>query len=253
LLVCLLGEATKLSQYVMNEHKVYWVQAKLGEITDTGDITGQVMETNSASAVTEAQVNEAAQTLVGNLELPVPKYSAIKIKGKKLYEYAREGQDIELPNKQMIIRKIDYLGFENGIATFVMECEKGTYVRSWVERLGNLLGCGATVSALRRTRTGDFLIDHAVKLSDVKPDADWKSLMLPMGRTLGHWPALKVIGRDSSLVRHGQLPKGVYAQLSQFTFEEGVKLIDDNEGLLALVVADQQRLPKLARVFNTKR
>ncbi|MCC6278559.1 MAG: tRNA pseudouridine(55) synthase TruB [Oligoflexia bacterium] len=253
LLVCLIGEATKLSQYVMNEHKVYWVQAKLGELTDTGDITGQVMEKKSADHVTLEMVTEMSQKLVGALELPVPIYSAVKINGKKLYEYARSGEAVDLPVKHMQIKSAVVHGFENGVVTFTLECEKGTYVRSWVEKLGSLLGCGATVQALRRVRAGDFVVEEARRLDQLTHEQGWEKALRPMAQALGHWPMLKVVGRDGSLVKHGQIPKGIYAQLSRFEFQEGIKLIDDKEALLALVIADQKRIPKLARVFNTKR
>ncbi len=253
LLICLVGDATKLSQYVMAEEKTYVVGIKLGIRTDSGDITGQVLEEKDVSQITEGQIQEVLPSLQGELNLKVPKYSAVKVKGKKLYEYARKNEDVEIPTKKMSIRSIKVLGYENGQVNLEMDCEKGTYVRSWVEELGDRLGCGATVETLRRTRSGSFEINQARPL-DVLATETFEGLagrLVPLSDVLGHWPALKITGRDHSLMVHGQIPRGVYTQIIHFAFESGVRILNEDGGLLALIVRDEQKGIKIARVFSS--
>jgi tRNA pseudouridine55 synthase len=251
LLICLVGDATKLSQYVMAEEKSYLVGIRLGIRTDSGDITGAKIAESDASSVTEEMIKGFLPSLTGDLELEVPKYSAVKVKGKKLYEYARKNEDVELPKKTMSIREVKFLGFESGIISLEINCEKGTYVRSWVEELGRKLGCGATVESLRRTASGSFNINQAYTLSDLaaKNEADVLSGLVPLEDVLGHWPALKITGRDQSLMVHGQISKGVFSQVLHFDFKSGVRVLKEDGGLLALIVRDQAVGIKLARVF----
>jgi len=253
LLICLVGDATKLSQYVMAEEKTYVVGVKLGVRTDSGDITGQIIEEKDISSVTLEKIKSILPTLQGQLELKVPKYSAVKVKGKKLYEYARSNEDVEIPTKKMSIHSVSLLGFDEGRVNFQIDCEKGTYVRSWVEELGSLLGCGATVETLRRTRSGSFAINQAKTLKvlgEESPDT-LASGIVPLHDVLGQWPALKINGRDHSLMAHGQIPKGVFTQILHFDFGAGVRILNEDGGLLALIVRDAEKGIKIARVFSS--
>jgi tRNA pseudouridine55 synthase len=251
LLICLVGEATKLSQYVMAEEKSYIVGARLGLRTDSGDITGSKIEAKDASHVKAEEIKSYLAALTGDLELEVPKYSAVKVKGKKLYEYARKNEDVELPKKTMSIRQVNFLSFENGIVNLEIHCEKGTYVRSWVEELGRKLGCGATVESLRRTASGSFAVAQAFTLENLALKSEDEVLkgLVPLEDVLGHWPALRIAGRDQSLMVHGQISKGVFSQILHFDFKSGVRVLKEDGGLLALIVRDQAMGIKLARVF----
>jgi tRNA pseudouridine55 synthase len=227
------------------------VGIKLGLRTDSGDITGSTLEEKDPSQITTDQIKGHLPALTGDLELEVPKYSAVKVKGRKLYEYARKNEDVELPRKTMSIRQVNFLGYSDGIVNLEIHCEKGTYVRSWVEELGRKLGCGATVENLRRTASGSFNIAQTSSLEVLGQKSEDQVLqsLVPLEDVLGHWPALKVTGRDQSLMVHGQISKGIFSQILHFDFKSGVRVLKEDGGLLALIVKDQSVGIKLARVF----
>jgi tRNA pseudouridine55 synthase len=252
LLVCLVGDATKLSQYVMAEHKTYQVDIKLGHTTDTGDILGAVTKESDPTNVTLEQIQTHAASLIGALELPVPKYSAVKVGGKKLYEYARKQKEVTVPIKTMTISKVTVGALDGDTVAVSLECEKGTYVRSWVERLGVLLGVGATVKSLRRLSSGTFHVNDSYKTEDVEAlmTQGSKEFFIPMGESLQGWPALKLLSRDVTLVRSGQIPKSIGGQLHHGQWSDGVRLLNETGDLLALVVKDETRGIRLARVFQ---
>ena len=149
LLVILLGEATHLSDDLLNNDKNYHVRVKWGVETDTWDVKGRVLK-EDLSPIDGQQVALEAQKLVGNLELPVPIYSAVKLKGKKLYEYAREGQNINLPKREMNFYNLVVDRVGEGFIDVEMSCRKGSFIRSWAHQLGVHLGVGACVERLRR-------------------------------------------------------------------------------------------------------
>ncbi len=253
ILICLIGEGTKLSQYVMTEEKSYRVGVKFGVKTDSGDISGKVIGEKGAIDLTSDLLISKIKTLVGTISLKVPKYSAVKVQGKKLYEYARKNEDVELPIKDMVIQDARLVEFSNDKAIIDLDCEKGTYVRSWVEKLGEILHCDATVESLRRTKSGSFELGQSVTLSDLeKLDMGNQQVkLIPLVDVLGGWPALRVTGRDQGLVINGQIPKGVYSQILNAKLrDKGVRLLDENGLLLALAVSDPSKGVKLARVFN---
>ncbi|MDZ4676173.1 MAG: tRNA pseudouridine(55) synthase TruB [Oligoflexia bacterium] len=252
LLVCLVGEATKLSQFVVSDDKAYEVEIKLGVKTDSGDITGQVIQEKDAQHITKELIQARLPELLGDLMLQVPIYSAIKIAGKKLYEYARDQKEVVLPLKLMVIKSAMITSFKPGYCTIELSCGKGTYVRSWAEKLGELLGVGATVSKLRRTRSGGFNIEQSqtvTKFSENETLAAEK--LIPLADALSDWPVLRLIGRDVDLVKNGQIPRGIFGQLVDYPIKDGVKLINEQGSLLAVVVKDAKKGVKLGRVFET--
>lgn len=252
LLIALLGDATKLSQYVMNGAKQYRVGVKFGLQTDSGDITGRTMKEWPVTTLNQAELMEKIKTLVGEITLSVPKYSAVKVAGKKLYDYARQNEEVEVPTKKMIINRAELQEILSSGAVIDLHCEKGTYVRSWVEKLGDLTGWGATVESLRRISSGAFHVDqsHPVEFFDGAEEEKIRRHLVPMAAVLEPWPALKVMGRDFELVKNGQIPRGIGGQLAHFRFGEGVRLLNEKGGLLALVVQDQHKGFRLARVFH---
>ncbi len=270
LLICLLGEATKLSQYVMSEEKSYRVGIKFGLKTDSADISGKTVSEKKSERLETMLVahkntpdgtyaadfewfNTKIQSLVGALNLPVPKYSAVKVAGRKLYEYARADEDVAIPVKEMVIKSALLIDWSSNRAIIDLHCEKGTYVRSWVEKLGELLECDATVETLRRTQSGPFDLNDGFSVEKLESmdDQTRDTSVIPMAEVLGGWPALKVLGRDEVLVRNGQIPKGIYSQiLHSDVRDKGVRLLSENGAMLALVTPDETRGLKLARVFQ---
>lgn len=170
LLVVGVGKATKLLEYLQHEDKVYKVKFKLGVITDTFDITGQIMEEHSdeVSKLSEGEVLDAIKSFIGTYRQVPPAYSAKKYQGKKLYELAREGKIINLPPREVTIYDIWDVKINLPEVEFVTKVSSGTYVRSLCMDIGYKLGCGATATELRRLSVGRFVVDDAIMIPEVK-------------------------------------------------------------------------------------
>lgn len=165
LLVVLLGKATKLSQYLMSVDKCYTGSVKLGEITNTQDAEGEVLETRPVPELSEEQVRAALRGMVGDQYQIPPMFSAIKIKGQPLYKAARAGEEVEREPRFIRVKRFELTRWAApDTLDFVVDCTKGTYVRTLAHDLGQKLGCGAHLSALRRISSGALNVDRAVTL-----------------------------------------------------------------------------------------
>ncbi|MEG0873009.1 MAG: tRNA pseudouridine(55) synthase TruB [Clostridia bacterium] len=164
--ICI-GEATKLTNNLTTENKKYSVKMLLGVQTDTYDITGKII---FASVVNkdEIYIKERIKRFIGKQLQTPPIYSAIKVEGKRAYTYAREGKELELKPRKIEIISIEdiIVNLEKREVSFVVECTKGTYVRSLVSDIGKKIGCGATMTQLRRIKTGKFDVKDSIKLYD---------------------------------------------------------------------------------------
>ena len=162
--ICI-GKATKLSDELLSENKVYKVKMLLGVETDTYDITGKIVFANTLNE-DEIYIKERIKRFIGKSSQIPPIYSAIKIKGKKAYEYARNGENVSLKPREIEIFNIDDIdvNLRKRQVSFVVSCTKGTYIRSLVHDIGIKLGCGATMIELKRLKTGDFDINNSIDL-----------------------------------------------------------------------------------------
>ncbi len=166
--VCV-GKATKLVDMITDKDKTYEAVCKLGITTDTQDITGKVLKTAEVT-VNYEQIEEVIKSYIGEyLQLP-PMYSAIKVDGKKLYELARQGKEIDRERRKVIINDIRILDYskENQEFTVSVDCGKGTYIRTLLHDIGDDLGCGGTMKSLMRTAVGNFHLEEALKLSEIE-------------------------------------------------------------------------------------
>lgn len=182
LLVLLIGKGTKASPWIMGGDKTYEGTLVLGVSTDSQDADGEVVETRDASGVTEEQVRDLVQAWDGEIEQIPPMVSAIKKGGVPLYKLAREGKTIEREPRVVRLYDPELLRFEHPEAEFVVSCGKGTYVRTLAHDLGEALGCGAHLSALRRTGSGDYDIEDAYDLEallELDLD-DFEACLLPV-------------------------------------------------------------------------
>lgn len=207
LMVALVGEATKLSQYILEGDKAYQLKARLGIETDTLDITGQTLKTAPVS-VTLEQVRDLGLSLTGEMSLKVPIYSAIKIQGQKLYDYARNEQAVEVPHKDMNFWGLEFLGFDGTDAEFRFHCSKGTYVRSWIDLLGQKLGCGATMSALTRFWSDPYALEQSITLEHLEEELKAGrevAAMVPMEKALPAVKKVRIKGYDQTLLSNGQI------------------------------------------------
>lgn len=203
-----LGEATKVAGYLLAEDKGYEGELELGVETDTLDAEGAVTarQPEAAAAVTEAALRQAMAGFLGPGEQIPPMYSALKRNGRRLHELARAGETVVRAPRPIIIHHLEMLRFSPPRARFSVLCSKGTYVRSLVHDIGRILGCGAHLTALRRTSSGAFALDRAIALDQVEQaagDAVAHALISP-GAALGHLPAATVPPARVRAVRDGQ-------------------------------------------------
>jgi tRNA pseudouridine55 synthase len=182
LLVVLAGKATKAARFAESDIKEYAARLRLGTVTDTQDIWGTVLE-QSAQNVTRQQLESVLAGFRGDiLQLP-PMYSAIKIRGQKLYQIARRGGDVARERRPITIEKLDVTGYEDGDWLLDIRCSKGTYVRALCADIGAALGCGGCMSALRRTAAGHFSISQAHTLEQIR--ANPEACLLPVSCITG--------------------------------------------------------------------
>lgn len=165
--ICL-GEATKVAQFLLDDDKKYWVRAKLGQTTTTGDSEGEVVQTLDASGVNQADVVSTAQDFIGEIAQVPPMYSALKKDGQPLYKLARQGIEVERKARQVTIHSIDFIDFNAGTFALEVACSKGTYIRSLIEDIGTALGCGAHVVGLRRIGFAHFDIAQSISFEQLE-------------------------------------------------------------------------------------
>lgn len=166
-LVVTIGKYTKLTEMLTSLEKEYIAEIKLGIETDTLDITGNIIAT-SDNRTTKEDVIKVLASFVGEYQMEVPKYSAIKVKGKKLYEYARSGEEVTLPIKTVHIYELELLSFTSDTITFRARVEKGTYIRSLIRDITKELHTIGVMSNLVRTKQGNFSLENAYSLEDIK-------------------------------------------------------------------------------------
>jgi len=212
--ICL-GEATKFSQFLLDSDKRYIVTAKLGVRTDTSDSQGEVVCEKPVS-VTQQQLDTALDTFRGDIMQVPSMYSALKFEGKPLYKYAREGITIDRPARPITVYEINQLRFEGDEIDLDIHVSKGTYIRTITDDLGELLGCGAHVSMLRRTQVADYPYDKMVtieqldtlieqaKEQDISPYELLDPLLLDMDTAVKNYPEVNITDEMGDFVLHGQ-------------------------------------------------
>jgi tRNA pseudouridine55 synthase len=204
-LVILIGPAVRLSEYVSASDKRYQAIVRLGATTDTYDAEGRI--TSSAPVtVSEEQFEESLHQFIGEIEQVPPPYSAVKVKGRKAYEMAREGEEVDLQPRKINVYNLELLEWAPPEAVIDVYCSSGTYVRSLAHDLGNALGCGAHLVGLRRTKSGRFTLRDAVplrRLRDSFEAGNWYQYLIPAAEALSDWPAVELNVDQVDAVRHG--------------------------------------------------
>lgn len=201
------GRATRVLEYLSDADKRYRATIELGTTTDTYDADGAVVERRAVTGMTDDSVRRALAGFVGEIEQRPPAYSAIKQGGVPLHRLARAGKDVKAPMRRVTIASISVDSIDLPRLTIDVTCSKGTYIRSLAHDLGERMGCGAYLAALRRTATGGFTIDQALTIEQVEAslaDGSWPSRILPPDLTLAGHPAL-ILGQESA----GRLRDGV--------------------------------------------
>ncbi len=188
--ICI-GTATRITEYLDLDFKTYRCSLLLGKITDTQDIWGEVLEERPTDGVTEEQIREVFGKFDGIIDQKPPMYSAIKVNGRKLYEYARAGEEVKVKTRKIYIKnlEIESIDLEAKTVVFSVECSKGTYIRTICQDAGLELGCGATMTALERTASGEFKVGDAIDLQKLQEmnAADIEKIMLTADFPLVHF------------------------------------------------------------------
>ncbi len=186
LLICF-NEATKISNFLLCLDKEYIATMKLGEVTDTYDSEGKILSTFTDFRISLMEIKETINEFIGYIEQIPPIYSAIKIKGKPLYEYARKGLSIDLKPRKVFINSIDLVEYQQPFLTIKVVCSKGTFIRSLCHDIGQKLGIGAHLTELKRTRIGHFTISNSSKLEELP---DKKDSFYSIDQALMHMPEI---------------------------------------------------------------
>ena len=254
-LVILVGRATRLAQFLSGAEKEYEAIIRLGYATDTGDATGRsTTETQSFTEVHREAFEAAFASLRGEIEQTPPMYSAKKVGGRKLYELARRGEEIERKPIRVTISKFESMSHEDGLLQenddgtcdlkVRVVCSAGTYVRALAEDFGKRLGIGAHLAELRRTRAGDFKIEDAItleRLSELtESDSIERALMSP-DSALSHLPVVQLNQDDVSRVCHGVDLQIDEAEASSWPNSQLVRLRTSKDELVAVGIYDRHR------------
>jgi len=207
------GEATKISQYLLNADKAYETTLQLGVITDSADADGEVVEKRDVPSLTADAFEAVCDRFRGEIDQVPPMVSALKVDGKRLYKLAREGVTVERKARRITIQKLEVLGFdpEAGTASLSVTCTKGTYIRSLVTDIGDAIGCGAHVVELRRTYVSPFEGQSMVSLETLEEEADPERFLLPLDAGLQHLPAAKLSAPGLAAFQNGQPGAGEWS------------------------------------------
>jgi tRNA pseudouridine55 synthase len=237
--VCL-GEATKVSQFLLDSDKRYRARIKLGIRTDTGDSEGSIIERNEGISVSRKAIERALTKFKGEVEQVPPMYSAIKMNGVPLYKLARKGIAVEREPRLVTLYQICLVEFVNSEIELEISCSKGTYIRTIADDLGQELGCGAHVIELRRTQAGVFTEKDSISSEELALEKENRGLdkidqfLIPMDRAIQDLPEVNLPSITASHVKNGQavlvrhLPKNGLVRMYEDEQFIGIGSIDDD-------------------------
>ncbi len=206
LLPLCVGQATRITEYLMDIPKAYRVRLKLGEETDTDDASGRVIGRHDVNRITEEQVRSALNLFLGEIQQVPPIFSAVRKNGRRLYEYARRGEDVFPEPRAVTIYEIREVECHLPDVSLFVRCSRGTYIRSLCRDIGRALGIGAHMTWLRRTESASFTEKDAYPLPEIlamNPD-DVMALLIPMDIPLSHFTSVVVRSDRVQKIRHGQ-------------------------------------------------
>ncbi|TVS10923.1 MAG: tRNA pseudouridine(55) synthase TruB [Wenzhouxiangella sp.] len=216
LLILCFGEATKVAGYLLDSDKAYLAEVCLGATTETDDAEGEIVQRRPVPEFDDAGIDAALARFRGRIEQVPPMYSALKQGGERLYRMARRGETVERPPRAVTIHELELISRDGERLRLGVHCSKGTYIRSLARDLGEMLGCGAHLSALRRTRSAPFDIAEAVTLDELLAldRASARSLLKPADQALVHLPAVLLSEELAARLLMGQRLADVENQAS---------------------------------------
>ncbi len=250
----LLGRATKACDLIADSGKTYEAILLLGQETDTDDVSGNVLQVRDTSGLTEKEVEEAISSFVGCYDQIPPMYSARKVNGKKLYQFAREGETVERTASAVEIDSLKILQMQIPRVKILVDCSKGTYIRALCRDIGEKLGCGGCMESLIRTRVGVFEVAQSVPLNTIEKKTkagELESLLTPIDALFPDCPRMTVTGEAEQLAYHGNKLPAKMTELTpgQFPDQTRVRVYDSKGQFLALYqyddTGDQYRVVKM--------
>ncbi len=249
--ICL-GEATKFSSYWLGANKTYRARCRLGQTTTTGDAEGEVLATMPV-AVDEAQIRLTLERFVGEIEQIPPMYSALKHQGQRLYQLARAGKQVERKPRRITIYELTLLSCTDDSLSIEVSCSKGTYIRTLAEDIGAALGCGAHLSALRRTAVDSFVETESVsleRLQELESDGmdQLDDLLVPLTRALAQFPELELDSASCVDICHGKCVNADHARAPGL-----YRLVSDQGRFVGLGEVNAAGDLKAKRLMNTAR
>lgn len=232
-LVLTVGNATKLTEILTSTYKEYIAEVKLGVDTDTLDNTGTILK-EEATRFTKKEIIDCLTSFLGTYEQEVPKYSAIKVNGKKLYEYARNHEEVELPKRKVTIQKIELLKYhqeeEHTCFTFRCIVSKGTYIRSLIRDIAHKLNTVGIMINLNRTKQGDFTLEQAYEEVDIEKE---QYKILSLEEVLKNYPIISVSPEQAYKIKNGQFFDNIYGEdYIVFKEQEILAIYRDDNGVL---------------------
>ena len=269
LMLILLGQGTKLSQYLLMNNKRYHFTLKLGLTTDTLDKTGRILSETPVHHSAE-EIRKVIESSQGLLSLPVPVFSAVKIKGRKLYEYSRAGEKIIPPKRNMFFYDLNVKDIYEDKVEVEISCSKGSYIRSWVSFIGDQLKTGACLEKLSRTWSEPFYLKSAVGVEEVAEklkneknlntdivQEKLPSAFIPFSQALPHIRAISNPLMDGKSIRHGRVSEALLLNLkeaqkktNQTKKDQIVRIMSPNNSeMLALLELRPFKSPRVRRVF----
>jgi tRNA pseudouridine55 synthase len=253
LLVVLLGEATKIARFLLEGEKTYLAEANLEFRTITGDLTGESVErSESASKLEQQDWQELAKSFLGRSKQTPPAFSAVKVKGKALYEYARKGETVEVKEREIQISKFEILSAEEKQVRFLVTSSGGTYIRVLAEDLAAKAHLKAHLTALRRTQSSQFSVERALGLAEILQHTQESLPLIGISDGLSHLPRVQCDSAQAQKVRNGNL--SVFDSLRpQLTFP-GYFALEEAGKLVAICNHHPMMIPfcSIERVFDPK-
>lgn len=211
LLVLCFGQATKVAAFLLDADKTYEAEVRLGVATDSADAEGEVIERRPVPVLDNDRIESALERFRGPIEQVPPMHSALKHDGRRLYELARRGEQVERPSRAVVIHQLDLIARDAETLRLKVTCSKGTYIRALARDLGEALACGAHLTALRRTRSAPFAIDDAIALDALESlDRDEaRKRLLAADRALEGLPEVHLDPASADRIRQGQRLAGL--------------------------------------------
>ncbi len=251
-----LGEATKVSGFLLDADKSYLATLKLGIKTSSADAEGEILETRPVENYSKKQINAAIEPFLGDIEQIPPMHSALKVDGQPLYKLAHQGITIERKSRPVHIFDIQVLRYEDDEMDIEVHCSKGTYIRTLAEDIGEKFGCGAHLSALRRTESGPFNLDECITLEELEQLAEKSeeqgfdeldSLLMPAEEALYDWESVDLTADAAFYICRGQA-----VQVPNAPSEGLVRLFSEEKGFLGIgeIMDDGRVKPNRLFVFE---